>query len=307
MRPTLRQIECFQAVVELTNFSRAAERVNTTQANLSHTIRDLETVLGARLFDRTTRRVSLTEAGRAFAEGALAGLAEIDRAAEYVRDLRLLRRGQVNIAAPPLLSTTVIPRLIQVVAEQHPNILIRLDDVGPEVVVEQVRSGKCDLGVGTFSSNEADLDGQSALHDQLMIFASPSHEFAGLKQVLWAALASQPIITLTRKSNIRLLTEMGFEQAGLILRPVHEVNQVHTALSLVECNAGIAVLPAYAFTALKGRGIIARPLIEPTIAREVRLITPRDRELSPATVCVRASLRHLLRQMIPDLNSGSVE
>ena len=81
MRPTLRQIECFQAVVELGNFSRAAEGVRTTQANLSQTIRDLETVLEARLFDRTTRRVSLTDVGRAFAEGAVAGLAEIDRAA----------------------------------------------------------------------------------------------------------------------------------------------------------------------------------------------------------------------------------
>jgi DNA-binding transcriptional LysR family regulator len=301
MRPTLRQIECFQAVVELGNFSRAAERVRTTQANLSHTIRDLETVLEARLFDRTTRRVSLTDAGRAFAEGALAGLAEIDRAAEIVRDLGELRRGQVSIAAPPLLCTTVLPHLIRRVADEHPNLIIKIVDVGPEVVIEHVRNGRCDLGVGTFTGEDPNVESQTALRDQLMIFVSPHHDFAAHQHVDWSELDNQPIITLTQKSGIRLLTEMGFEHANLALRPHLEVNQIHTVLSLVEVNAGIAVLPAYAFTALRGRGIVARPLTNPAVIREVRLIAPRDREQSAATIEVRSILRNLLRQMIPEL------
>lgn len=299
MRPTLRQIECFQAVLELGNFSRAAERVNSTQANLSHTIRDLETVLGARLFDRTTRRVNLTDAGRAFAEGALAGLAEIDRAAEYVRDLSQLRRGQVSVAAPPLLCATVLPRVIRQVAQDHPDLLMRIEDVGPEEVIEQVRSGRCDLGVGTFSGNDADLVSQTVLKDQLMVFCSPEHEFAGLTQITWSQLHGQSLITLTRKSNIRLLAEFGFEQAALPMRPSFEVNQVHTALSLAESGAGVAILPTYAFTALRGRGIVARPLVDPAIVREVRLIAARDRELSPAAQVVRTTLRRILLQMVP--------
>lgn len=301
MRPTLRQIECFQAVIELGNFSRAAERVKTTQANLSHTIRDLETVLDARLFDRTTRRVTLTEAGRAFAQGALAGLAEIDRAAEIVRDLSELRYGQVVIAAPPLLCTTVLPRLVRRIATEHPNLVVKIEDVGPEVVIEQVRSGRCDLGVGTFSGQDSDVESQTALKDQLMVFVPTSHDFAGEEQVSWRQLQDQPLITLSRKSNIRLLTDLGFEQTGLALRPHMEVNQVHSVLSLVEVNAGISVLPAYAFTALRGRGIVARPLVDPAIVREVRLITPRDREQSPATAAVRKILRQLLREMIPEM------
>jgi DNA-binding transcriptional LysR family regulator len=134
-----------------------------------------------------------------------------------------------------------------------------------------------------------------------MVFVSPNHDFAGYQQVRWSELDNQPLITLTRKSNIRLLTEMGFEQAELALRPHMEVNQIHSVLSLVEVNAGIAVLPAYAFTALRGRGIVARPLTEPAIVREVRLITPRDREQSAATAAVRLILRDLLRKMIPEI------
>ncbi|ASV88415.1 lysR substrate binding domain protein (plasmid) [Ochrobactrum quorumnocens] len=69
----------------------------------------------------------------------------------------------------------------------------------------------------------------------------------------------------------------------------------------MEVNAGIAVLPAYAFTALRGRGIVARPLTDPAIVREERLITPRDRDQSAATVAVHSILRNLLRQMISEI------
>lgn len=113
-----------------------------------------------------------------------------------------------------------------------------------------------------------------------MIFVSPHHDFAGHEQVRWTELDNQPIITLTQKSNIRLLTEIGFEQAKLALRPHMEVNQIHSVLSLVEVNAGIAVLPAYAFTALRGRGIVARPRrTRPSCAR---CASSRPR---PRTVC----------------------
>lgn len=299
MRPTLRQIECFQAVVELGNFSRAAERMNTTQANLSHTIRDLETGLGTRLFDRTTRRVDVTEAGRAFAAAALAGLAEIDRAVALVRDLGQLRRGLVRVAAPPLLCATILPRLIRDLAEAHPELELRIEDVTTDAILDQVRSGRADLGVGTFAAAESGLDSQTAIQDQLMVFCPPGHDFAGRDLVKWADLGGEKVITLTRESNIRLLAEIGFDQAGLPLRPQLEVHQIHTALSLAESGAGVAILPAYAFAALRGRGIVARPLTDPAIIRDVRLITARDRTPSPATLAVRTMLRRTLRAMVP--------
>lgn len=301
MRPTLRQIESFKAVVELGNFSRAAESMQTSQANLSHTIRDLELVLGARLFDRTTRRVDMTDAGRAFATGALAGLNEIDRAAEYVRDLSNLKRGLVRIAAPPLLAGTILPRLLREVAAVHPELVLRIEDVSTDIIVEQVRSGRCDLGVGTFSPGEAGLDSQPGLQDSLMVFCTPDDDFAGRQQIRWAELRDHQIITLTRESSIRLLTEIGFESAGLPLRPQLEVHQINTALSLAENGAGIAILPAYSLAALKGRGIVARPLVDPAIVREVRLVTARDRAPSAATIAARAILRRVLRDMVPEV------
>lgn len=299
--PNLRQIKCFQAVVELGNFSRAAERLRTSQAGISHAIRDLEALLGARLFDRTTRRVELTEAGRVFAAGALPGLAEIERAVDAVHDLGQLRTGLVRIAAPPFLGATVLPRLLQEVAAAHPSLKLRIEDVVTDLIAPRVRSGLCDLGVGTFASDEDGLEIQRVLRDQLMVFAPEGHAICSKAEVAWAALADQPIITLTRESNIRLLTEVGFESAGVPLRPALEVHQINTALSLVEREAGLAILPTYAFAGLNGRKIAARPLAEPAIARDVAIITARERTPSPATLAVRTLLRKVLRDMVPVL------
>lgn len=297
----IRQIKSFQAVVELGNFSRAAERLRTSQAGISHAIRDLEALLGARLFDRTTRRVELTEAGRIFAAGALPGLAEIERAMDAVRDLGQLRMGLVRIAAPPLLGATVLPRLFQEVAKAHPNLHLRIEDVATDMIAPRVRSGLCDLGVGTFSGEEEGLDMQRILRDRLMIFIDPDHPFKALEEVDWAALADKRIVTLTRESNIRLLTEIGFESAGIPLRPTLEVHQINTALALVESGAGLAVLPTYAFAALNGRRIAARPLANPVISRDVSIVTARERTPSPATTAVRAILRRVIRDMVPEI------
>ncbi len=297
----LRQIKCFQAVVELGNFSRAAERLRTSQAGVSHAIHDLEALLGTRLFDRTTRRVELTEAGQIFAAGVLPGLAEIERAVESVRDLSELRTGLVRIAAPPLLGATVLPRLLQEVAKLHPSLRLRIEDVGTDLIVPRVRNGLYEIGIGTFNADEEGIDRQHVLSDRLMVFIEMNHHFKSLEEVDWKALADQRVITLTRESNIRLLTEIGFETAGLPLRPHLEVHQIHTALSLVESGAGVAVLPTYAFAALNGRSIAARPLIGPAITRQVSIITARERTLSPATTAVRPLLRKILREMVPEV------
>lgn len=302
--PSLRQIKSFQAVVDLGNFSRAAERLRTSQASVSHAIRELETLLDVRLFDRTTRSVVLTEAGRLFAAGALPGLTEIQHAVEAMDDLRQLRFGLVRIAAPPLLAARVLPRLLAEVAKMHADLRLRIEDVGTDVIAARVRGGLCDIGIGTFKRDEEGVERQRALTDRLMVFMPPDHPFAAEEEVPWKHLVDQRIVTLTRESEIRLLTEMGFQSADIVLRPTLEVHQIYTALALVESGAGVAVLPSYALTAVRRGELTARSLCQPHITREVSLITARDRGLSAATSKVHGLLRKMLREMVPD-NSGN--
>lgn len=297
MKPSLRQLECFQAVADLGSFSRAAERLNTTQPALSQAIRDLETGLGARLFDRTTRRVELTEAGRAFAPAALSALTEIDRAVSNVQDLASLRRGTLRIAAPPLLAGAALPAVIRETAALHPDLTLRIEDLGTDAIVGRVRSGEADLGLGTFHAGEDGVVLTPVLRDRLVAFVAADHPLAAGAELPWAMLSGQPQVALTRESGLRLLAEVGFESAGLPFRPALEVHQIHTVLSLVEQAGLIAVLPAYAAAAIHGRAIVTRPLGAPEIAREISLLRARDRAPSPAHVAVAAILTRVLRRL----------
>src|ERR1700721_3666957 len=128
MNITLRQIQCFLQGATPGSFTRAAEKMHTMQPALSQQIRDLETELGIRLFDRTTRRVELTEGGAEFRNIAAKVLDDLESAARNAHDLAERKRGRVVIAAPPLLAAAIVPRVIADFRSRYPGIEVRLVD-----------------------------------------------------------------------------------------------------------------------------------------------------------------------------------
>ncbi len=299
MKITIKQIQQFLAVAELGSFSRASKRLGTAQPALSQAIRDLEAELSVRLFDRTTRRVELTDAGREFQNSATKVVEELEHAVEGVHMLAERRRGRLRIAAPPLLASVVLPQAIAEFQKSYPGISVQLADVGTEQIVESVRSGQADCGLGTFSPAEDGIERLSLVRDSLMLFCDHRSPFHSELQVKLAELAEQPLITLTRDSGIRLLVEVGFEMAQIPFKPAFEVTQVTTAIALVEAGLGIAVLPTYALAAARFRKVSGKPLAEPTISREVSLIHATGRSVSPAVSAFAAVVRRYAQQLTP--------
>ncbi len=299
MKITIRQLRCFEAVIACGNFSRAAERLNTSQPALSQAMRELEQVLGVKLFDRTTRRVELTVAGQVFRETALDGLAGIERAVQLLQDMANLRAGHVRIAAPPLLAATIIPRIVTEVRALHPELAVSIEDVGTDSVAQRVRSSPVTLGIGTFNPDEEGLSVTTLARDRLHVFAAGSHDLASTDAVTWEQLADEAIVTMSRGSELRRLVEFGFEAAGIQMRPRFEVNQIFTALALVDAlNDMIAVLPAYGAAAISGRDIVARPLVEPEVSRPISMARMIDRAPSAAMNAVGMIAARVVRDMI---------
>ncbi len=299
MKVTIRQLQCFEAVIACGNFSRAAERLNTSQPALSQAMRELEMALGVKLFDRTTRRVELTVAGQVFRETALDGLAGIERAVHLLQDLASLRAGHVRLAAPPLLAATIVPSIIAEVRRLHPELAISIEDVATDAVADRVRSSPVTLGLGTFNPDEEGLSVTNLARDKLHVFVATSHPLAGAEAVRWQQLADLPVVTLGRESGLRRLVEVGFATAMVSFRPRHEVHQIFTALALVDAlDDLIAVLPAYGAAAISRREIVALPLIEPEIARPISMVRVLDRSPSAAMNAVGAIAARVVRDMI---------
>lgn len=299
MAITLRQIQAFLAVGEQGTFTKAAERLKVAQPALSQLVRDLEQELGIRLLDRTTRRVELTEAGREFQGSAIKIAHELDTAVENANHLAERKRGRIIVAAPPLLAAVILPPSIVALQEAYPGLQVSLVDARNELIIEAVRYGKADCGIGTFSAALDDIERNPLARDRMMLFCRKNSPFANKTSVAWRELEDQPFVTLTRDSGIRLLVEIGFEQAQIALRPNYEVAQITTALALVEAGLGLAVLPTYA-RAVAGGAILARPLVEPSIARDIVMIRQGGRSMSPALAAFETVLRRYIRRHIPD-------
>jgi DNA-binding transcriptional LysR family regulator len=280
MNITLRQIQCFLQVATLGSFTRAAEKMRTKQPALSQQVRDLENELGIRLFDRTTRRVELTEGGAEFRNIAAKVLDDLESAARNAHDLAERKRGRVVVAAPPLLAAAIVPRAIADFRSRYPGIEVRLVDTRTEQIVDYVRSGQVDCGLGTFHAGQEGISSTLLARDSLMLFCASSHALARRRVVRWKELDGLPLITLTRDSSIRLLVEVGFEMSQIRLIPAYEVAQITTALAMAEAGLGVAVLPAYARAGAKTLRIAAAPL-DISIVRDIVMITRAGRSIPP--------------------------
>ena len=299
MNVTVKQIVAFLTVAELGSFTRAGERLKIAQPALSQAIRDLERELDLRLFDRTTRRVELTEAGREFRDATAKIVDDLDFAVRSAHDLAGRRRGRVVVAAPPLLAAAIPPSAVADFARLHPGVQVTILDAPTREIVESVRSGRAEYGLGTFAPGEPGIERVTLARDELLLFCRADHPFAAQASVAWKALADEAVITLTHQSGIRRLVEIGFEAAQIALTPAFEVAHIATILALVQAGLGVAGLPAHAHRGGQARPPASRPMAAPKIARDVVLVHATGRSLSPAAVALQPILRSCARRLAP--------
>lgn len=301
MNLTVRQIKSFLNVAATGSFTRAAEKMHTLQPVLSQQIRDLEAELGVRLFDRTTRRVELTEAGTEFRSTATKIIEDLEMAVRNAHDLAERKRGRVVIAAPPLLAAAVVPPAVADFRQKYPGIEVRLVDAKTDQIVELVRNGHVDCAIGTFHAGEEGLSSIVLTRDSLMVFCASGHPLAGRQTVRWQEMADLPLITLTRDSGIRLLVEVGYQAAQMRLVPAYEVTLITTALAMVEAGLGVAILPTYAWACARTLKIAAA-ILEPRIAREISLVTRSGRSIPPAVSAFTRYLGRYANVLVPGTN-----
>jgi DNA-binding transcriptional LysR family regulator len=282
MDVTFKQIQAFVAVAETSSFSRAADLLGVAQSRISVLIRDLEREFGIRLFDRTTRRMELTVAGRDLRPHAEKLIADLKHAVEDTHALGERRRGRLTVAAPPLLMDALIPRLLVPFKHDYPGVRVVMIDARTERIVEAVKTGQADIGIGTFAQHEEGLVRTRLASDPLMLFCQEMHPLASVKRPRWQDISGTPLITLTRESGVRPLVDYGCNASGIAAQVEYEVALVTTALALVEVGLGVSVLPANAISAARHRPIVARPLSHPAVLREISMISRHGRSLSPA-------------------------
>ncbi|RAR56220.1 LysR family transcriptional regulator [Paraburkholderia unamae] len=290
MNVTLRQLRVFIEVARLQSFSRAGDEIGLTQSAVSRCVRELETEIGVKLVDRTTREVQLTDVGANLIASIPRLLNDLDDALREIREIGEQRRGRVVVAASPTVACRLMPEVVAACGRQFPYITLGLRDDVQSDVVRKTRSGEVDFGViiGPFAAE--DLETQCLTTDSFCVVVRGDHALAMSQEVSWKELDGERLVMLDYASGSRPLIDAVMSEQGVHAPVVQELGHPATVFGLVEAGVGISVLPWLALPVPAGASLLARPLV-PRAERTVELVRRRDRSLSPAAEAVWSLIR----------------
>lgn len=286
------ELQAFVVTAEKSSFRLAAEALCLSAPALSRRVERLESALGVRLLERTTRSVELTAIGQEFLHEARTALAGLDAAVQRVSDQIHLRRGRVTVACIPSVASHLLPRVLRAFAVAQPEVQVHVIDESARQVLDAVLSGTADFGLSFTGSQESALRFEALTRERYMLAMQRSHRWAQRKEVRWAELAGMRLVSVSRDSANRLLLDQA--TADLPEQPVawYECNHVAGALALVEGGLGLAVLPHLALPPAHGE-VCGVPLSEPDLWRTLGLLQRRDRVLSPAAEALRLRVKQM--------------
>ncbi|MCC5581059.1 LysR family transcriptional regulator [Microtetraspora sp. AC03309] len=242
----LQQMRYVVAVAETNSFTRAAERCLVVQSALSHQIARLERELGARLFDRTSRRVRLTPAGEAFLPAARQCLDAAERAAADVAAAVGEIRGRLTVGVIPTVAAVDIPAALHDFHRRYPRVRIGLRVGASEELVEHVKQGAVEvafLGLPATARPQG-VRAYELARDRLVAVVAPAHPLAKEPDVDLRRLSSEVFVDFPAGTAGRIQSDQAFSAAGLVRDVAFEVTAADLMARLIQQGLGVAMLPS---------------------------------------------------------------
>lgn len=298
---TLKQLRAFLYVAEEGSFTRAADRFCLSQSALTALIQQLEESVGMPLLERTTRRVTLSDAGHQFQPVAHRLLNDFDAALIDLSAVAGLERGTVGIAAAPSVVTLLVPQLVADFGARYPGIRFYLRDDTSAAVQQAVLRREVDIGMASKWADDPDLEFTPLLVDRFGVVCPPGHPLMKRKTNLtWNDLEAWHCVGLSSSTGIRTILREQTELPQSVAVPFYEVSSTTGLEALVSAGLGISVLPAMAAQRQPLAGLGFRDLHEPVAERTICLITHRHRVLSPAAqTFVDLAKAHIKQRKFP--------
>jgi len=242
----LRQLTVFVAVAEEASFTRAADRLHTVQSAVSASVRGLERELGTALFDRTTRRVALTDAGDALLPEARQVLAAVTAAREAVDQVSGGLRGTLRLGTMQgqAMRAISVPSLLARFRDEHPGVEVKVGHTGGSVhMAEEVRTGRLDVAFLSLPDRRTPgLTLTRISREQMQIACPPDHRLASRAEIDLAAVAEEPFAEFPQGWGTRMSTDRAFAAAGVSRSIVYEVNDVASVLEFVSNGLAVALI-----------------------------------------------------------------
>lgn len=274
----IRHLEYFMEVARYCSFTKAAQTLYISQPAISKAIKSIEDELGIVLFDRSGKRVVLTDAGKILYQQAQSIVKSFRSLSSEINDLMNLEKGIIRIGLPPMIGANFFPKVIVEFHEKYPNITIQLVEVGAKRVETEVGNGNLDMGVAVLPTDEDAFHTFQIVKDSLRLIVHPSHPLAEREAVSLSELAAEDFVFFHEDFTLhdRILEEclkLGFEPNIL-----SKSSQWDFIVEMVAFNLGVALMPETICRELTCVKVI--PLVEPKIPWHLGIIWRKDGYIS---------------------------
>jgi len=295
MNISLRQLRAFVSIGRLGSFTKAADALHATQPALSAQIRELEESLGVKLFDRSTRSVTLTQAGEDLLPVVDNVLGDLGSVVARARDVARRNTGRVTVAALPSLSATLMPDVVSRMRALHPGIAIVIKDALAERILGLIRADEVDLALTSAPPTDPQLQFTPLLNDRMVAVLPPGHPLARAKLVKLADILASSLVLMDRDSSVRRIVDGACASIGRMAEPAYEAAYMSTAIGLVRAGLGTTLLPSSAAELRGATDVVVRDLDAPRVERQLGILKQRRRAYSPAAEAFVAVLAAVAR------------
>lgn len=278
----INQLEVLVAVAQEKSFSRAAEVLDRTQPAVSQAVRRLETEIGEKLFDRSSKDGTLTAAGEVLLEYARQMLNLRHTAHAAIKELRNLQKGKVTISANEHTVFYLLP-VIREFRERFPLVKVEVRRGVASRIPTEVMARETELGIISFKPNDESVKSFSVFTDELALIVSPRHHLAGKSSVSVKELGNESFVAHNAPSPYRQKVIETFEKYRTPLNIAIELPSLEAIKRLVEQNAGVALVPKLTAEAeIHGNRLKSLSVKEMRLERKLHIIYRRNSVLSQA-------------------------
>jgi LysR family carnitine catabolism transcriptional activator len=276
----LRHLRVAVAVADAGGYTSAARDLHLAQSSLSRTILELEGRLGVQLFERTTRHVSPTRDGEEFLAIARRLLNDFDAELRHFQGYLSGARGSVSIAALPSLAATLLPPVLAAFRAERPQVTVSVRDGLSAEVLELVLGGSVDMAVTVATTVPRALRSILIAVDEFSCVFQPGHRLGQQSKVRWTDLEGEAFVAFDPGSSIRSITDATLAAHHITLGAVTEARNIGAVAGLTGAGLGLTAVPGLVLPMMNFAGLLARPLVAPTVERHICLIHHPDRPQS---------------------------
>ncbi|GLU35744.1 LysR family transcriptional regulator [Trinickia caryophylli] len=280
----LRHLRVFEAVARLSSFVEASKALHMTPAAVSLAIRDLETSLEFRVFDRTTRYVRLTEAGKQYFERVVRVLTEVRAAESCASSLRKGSYETVRIATTPTVITSLLGVAFERAPTLWPNVRINCIEVMSHQLPEVVDAGIADIAIGVRLPNNESTESQLLFASRWTALIRRDNKLARKHPLTWREVVAETVVVTNQSSRLAIQKAL---PADVTIELAHEVSTAMSAIAYAASGQGIAIVPGYMRQLAKAHKLVAVPIVEPEVLHMLEIANARRPKPEPHVLRIR--------------------